>query len=170
MSFIPFLLLSTMQKYVEVHETKTVNKSKILQLHTKKIMNIETVDFNETDSYSGFFSVLIHTISSEANNSNIPCMSEVTKYHCIIIHKVLSIHTQKPLRCVQTFFNCYLWWPATEKQTSYIAITQWLKKQNSVPEDSVYIPAIQISQKNKEINIGLSWGIGHKIKSPTIMP
>lgn len=156
MSFIPFLLCSTMQKYVQVHETKIVNKYKILQFYTKKIMKIKTVYFNEMDSYWGFFSVLIHTILSDASNYDIPCMSEAIKYHYIIIHKVLSIHTQKPLRCIQTFSNCYLWWPSTEKQTSYIAIIQWLKKQNSIPEDSVYIPTIQISQKTKEINIRLS--------------
>lgn len=43
------------------------------------MMNVKPVHFNEIDGYSGLFSVLIHTILSEAKNSNILCMSEVTK-------------------------------------------------------------------------------------------
>lgn len=126
------------------------------------------------DGYSGLFSVLIHTILSEANNTSILCMSKVTKHHCIIIHKVLSICIQKTPRSAQHtwffFLSYYLQWPSIEKQTSCIAIRQWLKKQNSTPKDFVYILTIQRSHKDKEIELRLSWGIDHAIASPTVMP
>lgn len=63
------------------------------------MMNIKPVYCNEMDGYSGLFNELINTILSEAKNSNILCMSEVTKYHCIIIHKVLPVCIQDTKIC-----------------------------------------------------------------------
>lgn len=44
------------------------------------------------------------------------------------------------------------------------------KNESSTSEDSVYIPTIQISQKDKESKIRLSWGIECAIRSPTVVP
>lgn len=102
-SLPPFLLLSTMQnmcKLVKAGQSQQIQNSATTQKDDEHKARI----INEMDGYSGLFSMLIHTILSEAKNSNILCMSEVTKYHCIIIHKVLSIRIQKTARSVQTCF------------------------------------------------------------------
>lgn len=53
---------------------------------------------------------------------------------------------------------------------SCIANTTVKTPQNSTSDHSAYIPSIQISQKDKEIKIWLSWVIWCAIKSPPEMP
>lgn len=108
--------------------------------------------------------------------SNVLRMTEVIphKYHNIVIHKALSICVRKTPGSAQT------WWvfPPTitynslqlEKTNLINSYTTMVKKpKTQLLEDSFYIPTIQISQKDKEIEKRLSWSIEHTIKCPAIM-